>query len=128
MGNLLGAPITEKETHSGVTPDGLEYGISSMQGWRIHMEDAHITQGAMYAEEKKCPLQESAQPELQRRSDSDKETKEDGGAVKRAKTTDKPGAGSCSNADSPLTNGTDCEERQEYTKVNLPGHSLFFCL
>jgi serine/threonine protein phosphatase PrpC len=51
MGNLLGAPITEKETHTGWTPDGkLQYGVSSMQGWRIHMEDAHICQPFLYAE------------------------------------------------------------------------------
>eukprot|EP00560_Eucampia_antarctica_P001187 CAMPEP_0197833176 /NCGR_PEP_ID=MMETSP1437-20131217/18097_1 /TAXON_ID=49252 ORGANISM="Eucampia antarctica, Strain CCMP1452" /NCGR_SAMPLE_ID=MMETSP1437 /ASSEMBLY_ACC=CAM_ASM_001096 /LENGTH=480 /DNA_ID=CAMNT_0043437065 /DNA_START=122 /DNA_END=1564 /DNA_ORIENTATION=+ len=51
MGNLLGSPITEKETHTGWTPDGkLQYGVSSMQGWRIHMEDAHICQPFLYAE------------------------------------------------------------------------------
>mmetsp|Transcript_61177 Transcript_61177/g.71546 ORF Transcript_61177/g.71546 Transcript_61177/m.71546 type:complete len:495 (-) Transcript_61177:138-1622(-) len=44
MGNLLGSPVTEKETETGVTSSGLEYGVSSMQGWRIHMEDAHICQ------------------------------------------------------------------------------------
>ena len=44
MGNLLGAPVTDKETHIGTTNDGnLRYGVSSMQGWRVHMEDAHIT-------------------------------------------------------------------------------------
>eukprot|EP00565_Helicotheca_tamesis_P003929 CAMPEP_0185727548 /NCGR_PEP_ID=MMETSP1171-20130828/3202_1 /TAXON_ID=374046 /ORGANISM="Helicotheca tamensis, Strain CCMP826" /LENGTH=265 /DNA_ID=CAMNT_0028396135 /DNA_START=423 /DNA_END=1217 /DNA_ORIENTATION=- len=55
MGNLLGAPITDKETHVGVTDDGLDYGVSSMQGWRIHMEDAHILQPHLYAEEKITP-------------------------------------------------------------------------
>jgi len=50
MGNLLGAPITEKETHRGTTPAGIEYGVSSMQGWRIHMEDAHICLDNIYAE------------------------------------------------------------------------------
>lgn len=64
MGNLLGSPITEKDTHVGTTLDshaggsdggsaaaspspdggGMEYGVSSMQGWRVHMEDAHIAQ------------------------------------------------------------------------------------
>lgn len=53
MGNLLGAPVTEKETHSGVTSDGLAYAVSSMQGWRVHMEDAHITEGKLYAAEPK---------------------------------------------------------------------------
>lgn len=62
MGNLLGSPITEKDTHTGTTHDsntdrttssdggGLQYGISSMQGWRVHMEDAHICQPFLYAE------------------------------------------------------------------------------
>ncbi len=45
------APITEKETHRGVTEDGMEFAVSSMQGWRVHMEDAHITEGILYAEE-----------------------------------------------------------------------------
>ena len=49
MGNLLGAPITEKETHTGTTEDGFEYGVSSMQGWRVHMEDAHIAETKLYA-------------------------------------------------------------------------------
>jgi serine/threonine protein phosphatase PrpC len=51
MGNLLVAPKTEKETHVGKTHDGLDYGVSSMQGWRIHMEDAHITEGHIFASE-----------------------------------------------------------------------------
>lgn len=51
MGNLLGAPVTEKETHVGVTETGAEYGVSSMQGWRVHMEDAHITETFIYAVE-----------------------------------------------------------------------------
>lgn len=52
MGNLLGAPVTEKETHEGVTPDDIPYAVSSMQGWRVHMEDAHITEHRLYAAEK----------------------------------------------------------------------------
>mmetsp|Transcript_32606 Transcript_32606/g.49135 ORF Transcript_32606/g.49135 Transcript_32606/m.49135 type:complete len:443 (-) Transcript_32606:1882-3210(-) len=51
MGNLLGSPVTEKETQTGSSSDGLEYGISSMQGWRIHMEDAHIAETKLYAEQ-----------------------------------------------------------------------------
>uniref|UniRef100_A0A7S3LGA8 protein-serine/threonine phosphatase n=1 Tax=Amphora coffeiformis TaxID=265554 RepID=A0A7S3LGA8_9STRA len=51
MGNLLGSPVTEKETHSGVTGDSLPFAVSSMQGWRVHMEDAHITEGNLYAAE-----------------------------------------------------------------------------
>ena len=50
MGNLLGAPVTEKETHVGRTNDELlHYGVSSMQGWRVHMEDAHIAEPRLYA-------------------------------------------------------------------------------
>ena len=51
MGNLLGSPVTDKETHVGETDDGVKYAVSSMQGWRIHMEDAHICQPHLYAEE-----------------------------------------------------------------------------
>ena len=49
MGNLLGAPVLDKDTHVGVTSSGAEYGVSSMQGWRVHMEDAHITETLIYA-------------------------------------------------------------------------------
>ena len=40
MGAFLDKPKTEKynEAKSGA---GLRYGLSSMQGWRIEMEDAH---------------------------------------------------------------------------------------
>jgi len=55
----LGAPVTDKETHRGVTKDEqLKFGLSSMQGWRVHMEDAHIAEGELYAFEAgtKIPL------------------------------------------------------------------------
>jgi len=48
MGNLLGSPVTEKETHRGSTDD-ISFGLSSMQGWRVHMEDAHIAEANVYA-------------------------------------------------------------------------------
>jgi len=51
MGNLLGSPVTDKETFRDKTSTGLDYGLSSMQGWRIHMEDAHICLPELYAEE-----------------------------------------------------------------------------
>lgn len=51
MGNLLGSPIVDKETHVGRTEEGLEFGVSSMQGWRVHMEDAHICEARLYANE-----------------------------------------------------------------------------
>jgi protein phosphatase 1B len=40
MGAFLDKPKTEKYNESR-TAGGLRYGISSMQGWRIEMEDAH---------------------------------------------------------------------------------------
>jgi len=54
MGNLLGSPVTEKETHRGIIhekEDSIPYAVSSMQGWRVHMEDAHICQTELYAQE-----------------------------------------------------------------------------
>lgn len=35
----------------GETDCGVKFGVSSMQGWRIHMEDAHICQPHLYAQE-----------------------------------------------------------------------------
>jgi serine/threonine protein phosphatase PrpC len=62
MGNLLAAPVTDKETHVGKT-DEFEFGVSTMQGWRVHMEDAHIAEPNLYAldctndeQPKKLPL------------------------------------------------------------------------
>ncbi|KAF0682949.1 Aste57867_24962 [Aphanomyces stellatus] len=43
MGNFLSSPRTEKETLVG-DGNGISYGVSSMQGWRSAMEDAHIAQ------------------------------------------------------------------------------------
>ncbi len=40
MGAFLDKPKTEKYNESK-TGAGLRYGLSSMQGWRIEMEDAH---------------------------------------------------------------------------------------
>ena len=60
MGNLLNSPITEKATQSGVSPDGsLHFGLSSMQGWRVHMEDAHICLLDIYAEEPRLGVSKS---------------------------------------------------------------------
>ena len=42
MGAFLDRPITTKETTHG-EGNGLRYGVSSMQGWRMSMEDAHTT-------------------------------------------------------------------------------------
>lgn len=40
MGAFLDKPKTDKEVSKG-SGNGLIYGLSSMQGWRIEMEDAH---------------------------------------------------------------------------------------
>ena len=40
MGNFLEKPKTEKKSSSGSTQE-LSYYLSSMQGWRLEMEDAH---------------------------------------------------------------------------------------
>lgn len=40
MGAFLDKPKTDKHNEHG-RGNGLRYGLSSMQGWRIEMEDAH---------------------------------------------------------------------------------------
>lgn len=40
MGAFLDKPKTEKHNESG-SGNGLHFGLSSMQGWRVEMEDAH---------------------------------------------------------------------------------------
>lgn len=40
MGTFLDKPKTEKHNEHG-SGNGLSYGVSSMQGWRVEMEDAH---------------------------------------------------------------------------------------
>ncbi|XP_013395511.1 protein phosphatase 1B [Lingula anatina] len=40
MGAFLDKPKTEKHNETGVG-NGLRFGLSSMQGWRVEMEDAH---------------------------------------------------------------------------------------
>lgn len=42
MGNFLPAPITEKHTQRGEGND-VTFALSSMQGWRMTMEDSHVT-------------------------------------------------------------------------------------
>jgi len=42
MGQFLEKPKTEKHNHKGKNDD-LRYGLGSMQGWRVDMEDAHAT-------------------------------------------------------------------------------------
>ena len=40
MGAFLDKPKTDKHNECG-EGNGLRYGLSSMQGWRVEMEDAH---------------------------------------------------------------------------------------
>ena len=40
MGGFLDKPKTEKSHESG-QGNGLRYGVVSMQGWRVEMEDSH---------------------------------------------------------------------------------------
>ena len=41
MGIYLSKPNTEKSSDKGEN-ERMLYGVSSMQGWRMNMEDAHI--------------------------------------------------------------------------------------
>ncbi|XP_017910671.1 PREDICTED: protein phosphatase 1B isoform X3 [Capra hircus] len=45
MGAFLDKPKTEKHNAHGAG-NGLRYGLSSMQGWRVEMEDAHTAVGS----------------------------------------------------------------------------------
>lgn len=119
MGNLLVAPITEKETHRGSTDDGqLTYAVSSMQGWRVHMEDAHILQGEMYAEE---AIKGANDTTKEIKMDSNATSASNGSAAKRAKTN----SGDRElEADGEDKNGSDQSETK-YNKIDLPQHSLF---
>ncbi|EPX74577.1 protein phosphatase 2C Ptc3 [Schizosaccharomyces octosporus yFS286] len=51
MGQTLSEPITDKNSSYGINKDVL-YGLSSMQGWRISMEDAHSAKLSL-----KCPYE-----------------------------------------------------------------------
>ena len=42
MGAYLARPVTDKESESGES-EIMRYGVSSMQGWRVTMEDAVST-------------------------------------------------------------------------------------
>jgi len=42
MGQTLSEPVIDKNSANG-GDERLVYGVSSMQGWRISMEDAHAT-------------------------------------------------------------------------------------
>lgn len=98
MGNLLGAPVTDKHTETGSTADGVQFGVSSMQGWRVHMEDAHIAETRIYASE--------IVEEEKRKGSGDQKT----------------GGSSNDNSKEDATSAAAVEKR---IKIDLPGHSLF---
>ena len=41
MGQILAEPVTEKHSQQGEQMGRFAFGLSSMQGWRLSMEDAH---------------------------------------------------------------------------------------
>jgi protein phosphatase 1G len=48
MGHVLSAPVTKKESGNGrALEKGLSWGHSAMQGWRVSMEDAHLSLGEL---------------------------------------------------------------------------------
>jgi len=98
MGNLLGAPVTEKETHEGITKDErIPFAVTSMQGWRVHMEDAHICEPSLYAAEE----EEEGQQQV--------------------KAGDNNPGGGAKNGNVQAT----ASANNKYSKIPLPGHALF---
>jgi serine/threonine protein phosphatase PrpC len=126
MGNLLVAPVTDKETHRGETDDGqLAFAVSSMQGWRVHMEDAHILQASMYAEE---AIKENGSEEIKMdanangdSSSSSNNSAINGSATKRAKMNSGDRELE-TDGDEKNNNG---QSRTKYNRLDLPQHSLF---
>jgi len=49
MGNYLATPDKSKENING-EGNGIKFGASAMQGWRLNMEDAHITDAKFTAD------------------------------------------------------------------------------
>ena len=43
MGQILSSPVIDKECHQGID-DLSSFGLCSMQGWRMSMEDAHVVE------------------------------------------------------------------------------------
>lgn len=157
MGNLLNAPVLEKDTHVGRTVDhyfhilnsheddegdaavrsstrsgsggrsgkknskkvlqspdggGLHYGISSMQGWRVHMEDAHIAQPYLFAEEQcssSSTSQSSKSSQLIKDTDADNESDE----INKSKSSN------------DINHGSTKSKTNNYIIHPLHNHSLF---
>ncbi|KAK1743062.1 protein-serine/threonine phosphatase, PP2C family [Skeletonema marinoi] len=146
MGNLLGSPITTKDTHTGTTlldsnnssqssnidnngGGGLEYGISSMQGWRVHMEDAHICQPFLYAE-KKLLVENSSKLRQQQQNggENDCESAAIEISLKQENST-RCGCGGDGLTDDitqvPSKQPININNKHYYTQIPLPNHSLF---
>ena len=49
MGIYLNKPRTDKDSRDGSNAY-LKFGVSAMQGWRMSMEDAHISEGSFHGE------------------------------------------------------------------------------
>ncbi|GMH61674.1 hypothetical protein TrLO_g9930 [Triparma laevis f. longispina] len=47
MGTLLDKPVIEKEGVEKGTANNLTFGVASMQGWRVDMEDSHYYNGTL---------------------------------------------------------------------------------
>lgn len=116
MGNLLVAPITEKETHKGASDDdGIEYGVSSMQGWRVHMEDAHICETQLFALEPKqsfVPTKNESHSKVKQKSGKRDENDEIANRVGGTSATD-------------TTKSDETCTTSDYKKIPLKGHSMF---
>lgn len=56
VGSRATEPITSKSTVQGDAKDGISYAFSSMQGWRLTMEDAHMCCTQIQVEGTKEPL------------------------------------------------------------------------
>eukprot|EP00984_Skeletonema_dohrnii_P005464 scaffold1922_cov128-Skeletonema_dohrnii-CCMP3373.AAC.2 len=148
MGNLLGSPITTKDTHTGTTlldsnnsssqsssntdnngGRGLEYGISSMQGWRVHMEDAHICQPFLYAEKK---LDENSSKLRQHGGENDCESAAIEISLKQENRNSSGGGDGLTDnitqvpsSIPPINNKSNNNNKHYYTQIPLPNHSLF---
>lgn len=101
MGNLLGSPVTDKETHVGQTSE-FEFGLSSMQGWRVHMEDAHIAEANLYAVVEDESLLHNKK-----------------GGGKNTNSNKRKGKGPPPNDSAPS------RKKKKKTRIPLPGHSFF---
>ncbi|KAL8426113.1 hypothetical protein Efla_000105 [Eimeria flavescens] len=104
MGAYLSSPLSSKEVASGGCPlMGLRWGVCSMQGWRIAMEDAHLV---LYAKRSGPPAAGAAaaaagaagkkphaarlHPQLQQQQEEEEEEEEDAGEEETANRSRRP--------------------------------------